>query len=504
MISNIIFQADNENTLSNKITEAFEQKPKKAYFFCGSLKESGFKIIEDNLIDSNVKSYFAIGIDKKNTTKVMLENILIYTKDVYIFSNNNVNEFLSNIIIFEYADKILLYSLNGSVSENSLSTDYSLYVEIEFNLKDKEESSKVKSEIKNILKIFEKLNFEKLTKTKIEELVESKEIFSTRQYVHNVMSISELLGKKTSESTDNLSKISDNKDSDDEFKPAVEIPKVDLSDIDFDIDIPDEEIKIEKPKNENTTVEEKSPEKENDLDINVDETSNNLNLSKSAIEKLNEAPQIDENNELYDESLNDIDYDENDTLDINSLLFENSGIKLDMSENSDEKLKKDALEDSELVQVKKVNLNNITNYIYELPSKVSKGQDVCNLKIPNYINNMIPSFFELNEKGKNEIVDGVTYKTRKIELEIVDVKNEKKYNDRRAKIYFKAGQTYINFSSDYIRDIDYAESDIARIIKLSDDVYHIEIISKDLQEYNLWSKLCNQNFKSSTRKFGMM
>ena len=98
MISNIILQANSENTLANKLNEAFNEKPKKAYFFCGSLKENGFKIIEDELIDSEVKSYFIIGIDKKNTTKIMLEDLLRYTNDVYIYSNNQTNEFLGSFI----------------------------------------------------------------------------------------------------------------------------------------------------------------------------------------------------------------------------------------------------------------------------------------------------------------------------------------------------------------------------------------------------------------------
>ena len=48
------------------------------------------------------------------------------------------------------------------------------------------------------------------------------------------------------------------------------------------------------------------------------------------------------------------------------------------------------------------------------------------------------------------------------------------------------------------------ENDIIRIIKLAGDIYHIEIIPKDMQEYKLWSKICNQKFKSTTRKYGMM
>ncbi|MNP74701.1 hypothetical protein D3C76_1716220 [compost metagenome] len=52
--------------------------------------------------------------------------------------------------------------------------------------------------------------------------------------------------------------------------------------------------------------------------------------------------------------------------------------------------------------------------------------------------------------------------------------------------------------------MSYSNKDIARIIKLSSDIYHIEIISKDMQEYKLWSKLCNQSLKSTDRKYGMM
>ena len=146
----------------------------------------------------------------------------------------------------------------------------------------------------------------------------------------------------------------------------------------------------------------------------------------------------------------------------------------------------------------------MSNYIYELPSRGSKGQDLTCLKIPNYIQLMIPSFFELTDKGKNIDIDGINYKMRNINLEIVDVKNSQKYTDRDAKIMHKSGQTYIKIDSDQLKNVQYSENDIARIIKLSSDVFHIEIISKDLQEYKLWSKLCTQNFKSSNRKYGVM
>ena len=154
--------------------------------------------------------------------------------------------------------------------------------------------------------------------------------------------------------------------------------------------------------------------------------------------------------------------------------------------------------------MKKVNLNNVSNLIFELPSKPLKGQDVTNLKIPNYVKQMIPEFFGFNEDSKNVEIDGINYKVRDISIEIIDAKTNQKYTDREAKLMQKQGQTYITFTTNKLQEINYDENDIARIIKLSDNVYHIEIISKDLQEYKLWSKICNQKFKSSTRKYGMM
>ncbi len=501
MISNVIFQANSENTLAEKLKEAFIKKPKKAYFFCGNLKETGFKLIEDELIDTDIKSYFVIGIDKKNTTKVMLEDILRYTKDVYFYSNNKEVEFSSNIWIFEYTKKIVIYSINGSVSDNSLSTDISLYIENIYDLEDKDESKLVKKQIKDLLKKFEEIGFEKLNKTKIEELVEQKEIFTTRQYVHSVMSIAELLGKKEDKREESQES---KKDAEDDFSLGTKMPKIDLNDsfdIDFDIDIPEEKF-VPSTKEEKENKE----SKEENISIDIEKENEKIDIPEEYDDENNDNDIIDKNNELYDESLEDFDFDENDTIDINSMLFSKSDIKLDLNKNdeNDEEENKETKNDNEIVQVKKLNLNNITNYIFELPSKPSKGQDVCNLKIPNYINNMIPDFFEINENGKNEKIDGVDYKLRDIELEIVDVKNDKKYTDRRAKLTHKIGQTYISFSSDCIKEIPYSEKDIVRIIKLSPNVYHMEIIANDLQEYNLWSKLCNQKFKSSERKYGMM
>ena len=68
----------------------------------------------------------------------------------------------------------------------------------------------------------------------------------------------------------------------------------------------------------------------------------------------------------------------------------------------------------------------------------------------------------------------------------------------------KQNQTYTTFTSELLENVNYEEKDIVRIIKLSNYVYHMEVISKELNEYNIWNKMCTQNMKSCDRKYGMM
>lgn len=490
----LIFQMDNKNELAYEITETFKKEPKKAYFFCGNIKDSGFRILEEEFIDRKTKIFFAMGIDKKNTTRGILEDILRYTKDVYYFSNNKEIEFNSNIFVFECTKEAVMYSFSGSISDSLLKDDILVYTKVIFDLEDDKEAKEYKDKIRAIVKTVEKEKFEKLTKEKIEELIDSKEIFSNKQYVHNVKSISELLGKKEEKDEEKNTRTNE-----EIFGNDVKIPKIDLSGSDIDIEFDDIELVDDNKK------EDKGNNKSNELELDITDSKEIQDLSKlSEIVgyNANENDKIDKNSELYDKDLENFEFNENDTIDINDLLFSKADIKLEVDNKKTQNKKEEKAED--LVKVKKLDLNNVSNYIYELPSRGSKGQDLTCLKIPNYIQLMIPSFFELTDKGKNIDIDGINYKMRNINLEIVDVKNSQKYTDRDAKIMHKSCQTYIKIDSDQLKNVQYSENDIARIIKLSSDVFHIEIISKDLQEYKLWSKLCTQNFKSSNRKYGVM
>lgn len=502
-----LIQNGKENSLISSLNESFSKKPKKVYMFLGDLKEAGFRLVEEEFIDTDIKLFIAVGVNKKHTTRSMLDSILEYTKDAYYYTNNDIVEFDSNICIFEYTNQAVIYVASSSFSESGISENISIYNKITVDLKDQTQKTDYKKIIKDLTKSLEGLEFVKLTKTKINELVEKKEIFSTRQYTHtNVMSISELLGKKDKEET-KPAQMSKN-EIDDVYVSDIEIPKVDLSDIDIEIDDIDlsDELGKEEIKEESET---------NDIEVEYDKEAEEVTSIDTLqdFEEVEDSKEdiIDKDNELYDESLADMDFDQDGVLDINDMLFSKADVKLDVDIKN--KKQEEAQEDSEinefeteeeLLQVKKVNLNNVSNVIMELPNKPSKAQDLTNLKIPNHLQKMIPEFFELQDKGKNVEINGTAYKQREINLEIIDVKSGNKYTDREAKMMQKKGQSYLTITSDVIKNIDYSECDVARIIKLSSDTYHIEIISKDMQEYKLWNKLCTQNFKASTRKFGVM
>jgi len=491
---NIIMQKENENTLASAISSCLNENAKKAYFFVGNFKETGYKILEEDFIDIKTKLFFAIGIDKRTTTRSMLEGLLEYSDDVYYYSNNNLTEYVSNICIFEYTDKACVFVSGSNISESGIQTDLSLYTKIVYDLKDSKDKQEYKSQIKELQKIVELDGFSKLDKKAIEQLVENKEIFSTRQYNHSVMSISELLGKKDKKEE---VKPEISKDEVDEVYKSndVEIPKIDLSDISIDIDIPEEDMTISKA-NEDIAID--YEEEKITLPDDIEQYEQTEDNSK------NDENIIDKNNKLYDESMENDEIDFNETLDINDMLFSKADIKLDVDSKKTKKrtTKKKELESEEnVVKTKKVNLNNVSNFIFEVSAKNSKEEGA--IRIPNHIRTMIPEFFGLDE-AENEEINGSVYKVKHITLEVIDAKTNEKYTDKDAMITYKSKQSYLSFISSMLNNVSYDENDIVRLIRLSENEYHIEIINKKLQEYKVWSKLCNQTFRASTKKFGMM
>lgn len=504
MKAKLMMQSENENKIIDNLIKASEAKPKKAYFFIGNFKESGFEMLENCLIDLKARKLFVIGVDKKNTTKKMLEQLYKYTKNIFIYNNNELVELDSNIIIFEYLKKAVIYVLSGNCSKGGLEENLAIYTVLEYNLEDKKDKTDYEEYVSGLVNITKSDVVKKLDKEFISELMDSKVIFSNKQYNHKLMSIAELAAQaKIKQKTENLKMIKTEKNSsntinidenlyeskDNIYEEDAKLnigEKLDLADVSFEIDFGDikETIAIRDEKLEKKELKEKE-----------------IKVKKMAKEKTQEK-------EIISSKYNDeeVKFDPESTLDLENILFDKSSAILDTrkieKKVKEEKLKKKQKKES--TQNKKIDLNKVSNIVMESPKKPSKGKDKSAIKIPNYIKEMIPNFFEAMEDSiAVDKKDGL-YKEVKIALEIVDVVEKKKHMDKLATISSKVGQTYISFISEMMSNVDYEEGDIIRLIKLSKNIYHIEIISKNSQEYKIWRKMCTQKFRGVDRQYGLM
>lgn len=512
----LMMQLENENRLADNLISASEKKPKKVYFFMGSFKETGYEILENCLIDLKAKKLFVIGIDKKNTTKKMLEGLYKYTKNIFVYNNNDVVELDSNIVIFEHEKEAIVYSLSGNCSKGGLEDNIALYTKIEFNLESKEDKVQYNEYIDELIKITKMDILRKLDKEYISELLDNKEIFSNKQYTHNIMSIADLAkeakGRQKVESEINRDKVKNN-DNVEMIDANIDAPKekiydedakltignmLDLEDMSFDIDVGETISKEFKAFQEDDYVKE-------EVKIKKD-----LKEKKKPIKKEKKDKEVVESNFKIEE---DIDFDPNSILDLENILFEKSSVKLDTRKverkEQKERIAKRAeqqadQEDQKASGNKKIDLNKVSNIVMEISKKPSKGKDVISIKIPNYIKEMVPNFFEAMEDSVAVNKKDGLYKEASISVEIVDTVKNKKYTDVSAVLSNKIGQTYIAFVSDMMKNVDYEEGDIVRLIKLSKEIYHIEIISKNSQEYKVWKKMCTQKFRGADREYGVM
>ena len=319
----------------------------------------------------------------------------------------------------------------------------------------------------------------------IEGLVENKQVFSTKQYTHNIMSISELMAKSKANTSQN----------EEDSVPEVEAPPVpkinldEMTDVDLDIDlgILDDEIATDEDTDEfqeNTTVE--------SLDENVDMEEVD-DLSKDEDEDVEQ----EDNDENSDEDV-ELDFEIEDAVtDLEGMLFETADISL-------EKVNKKKT-DEPVTKSKRIDLKNVSNLLMQLSSKPTKGKDVNAIKVPTYIKEMVPEFFKILDNTDATLsIAGVSQKQAKVSIELVDVNTDKRYMDKDAMITYASGQSNIYIVTSALENVNYEELDIARIIKLSENCYHIEIVPATCEEYNLWNKLCTQNFRGSSRTYGLM
>lgn len=478
-------QKDGVNTLGDALDSACDLSLKKIYVVCGDIKESGFNKICEFVKALKARKFFIVGVDKKNTTRRMLETYASFTKNVYIFNNNGESEFVSSLFILEYADRAVVYSAPDSITEEMLYTDISMYTTLEWDLSVSSDAEEYKQYVSKVLELSKMQEALKVDDEVIEGLVENKQVFSTKQYTHNIMSISELMAKSKADASKN----------EEESMPEVEAPPVpkinldEMTDVDLDIDlgILDDEIATDEEIDElpeNTIVE--------SLDENVD---------MEEVDDLSKYEDEDVEQEAYDESSDEdveLDFEIEDAVtDLEGMLFETADISL-------EKVNKKKA-DEPVTKSKRIDLKNVSNLLMQLSSKPTKGKDVNAIKVPTYIKEMVPEFFKILDNTDATLsTSGVSQKQAKVSIELVDVNTDKRYMDKDAMITYASGQSNIYIVTSALENVNYEELDIARIIKLSENCYHIEIVPATCEEYNLWNKLCTQNFRGSSRTYGLM
>lgn len=458
-------QQNGVNTLKEKLELHSNADLKKTYMVIGNMKDSGFDILEEFLIDLKARKYFVVGIDKKNTTRRMLEELCRYTKNVYVYNNNGESELDASVYVFEYATKSIVYITSGSLSLSSFETDVSCYTEVIFDLENTQDKTEYKEFVDSIVKISKGEAFVQIDKAYVAKLVDSKEIFSTKQYTHNIPSISALLEKnssKTQEVVEDLEEAPKN------------MPKIDLDAMEFGVDI-----------DLGGKGEDNIEDKEASENIAFDELKEKEVSQMLIDDSVEEVPQVEEEFEISD-----------DVIDMESMLFEKADIRLSKTKN-------DKMEKKEEAKSRKVDLEKVSNLFLELPTKTSK--DTGELKVPNYVKDLIENFFEgLNKEKFTENEYGALQRKQNITVEIIDVNSDTKYKDNNASVIEVQGKTYVSFNTEKLKDIYYEERDIARIIKLSNDTYHIEIIPKTTEEYMVWKKLCTTSLRGTDRCYGVM
>lgn len=478
-------QKDGVNTLGSALDSACDLSLKKIYVVCGDMKESGFNKICEFVKTLKARKFFVLGIDKKNTTRRMLETLSSYTKNVYVFNNNGESEFVSSLFILEYADRAVAYIAPDSITEELLYTDVNIYTTIEWDLSIAEELEEYKQYVSKVLEASKTEEALKVDDDVISNLVEEKQIFSTKQYTHNIMSISELMAKSNKTSA---AKEEENIAEDTDLSSVPKINLSEISDMDLDIDLG-----IETDEEESLAL----------VDVTEDIVSSKETTEvEEAVES--EDAEIQEDNdddEDYEQDAKEpfeLNFEVEDAVtDLEGMLFETADMSLEKVD------KKKQIKNE--TKSKRIDLKNVSNILMQLNSKPTKGKDLNSIKVPTYIKDMVPDFFKILDAAEATVSPtGVNQKQAKISIELIDVNSDKRYMDKEATLTYISGQSNIAFVTSALQNVNYEELDIARIIKLADDCYHIEIVPATCEEYNLWNKLCTQNFRGSSRAYGLM
>jgi hypothetical protein len=152
-------------------------------------------------------------------------------------------------------------------------------------------------------------------------------------------------------------------------------------------------------------------------------------------------------------------------------------------------------------------LSKTSIFMFEAPKITHKGVCAGEIKIPTYIRDLISHFWDW-PTNYNVVGEKAKIKSRICTFRIIDTINpETTLEDTNAKLFQRIDESSFTIYSSVLEELNIEENDIIRLIKVyteQDSYYTCEIIRKDAKEYPIWEQFCTQNFRSSSRKYGIM
>lgn len=150
--------------------------------------------------------------------------------------------------------------------------------------------------------------------------------------------------------------------------------------------------------------------------------------------------------------------------------------------------------------VSDINFDDMKIFVMEINKIIEKGTGEGEIRIPRSLYDNVKDFFGndfrtiTDDKGKERLAVS-------LKLGILDVRDGGKYEDTA--ILYDTGKCYA-LKSLVFRSLQSNEGDIVRFIKIADGNFELELIRKDVKEYDIWNVFCKHTMKNSKRRFGVM
>lgn len=150
--------------------------------------------------------------------------------------------------------------------------------------------------------------------------------------------------------------------------------------------------------------------------------------------------------------------------------------------------------------VSDINFDDMKIFVMEINKIIEKGTGEGEIRIPNSLYDNVKNFFGndfksvTDDKGKERLAVS-------LKLDILDVRDGGKYEDTA--ILYDTGKYYA-LKSLVFKSLQSNDGDIVRFIKRADSNFELELIRKDIKEYDIWNAFCKHTMKNSKRRFGVM